>query len=257
MIKKILKYSIIAAIWLLLWQFLAMAVGQELLFPTPLSVAKRIFELAATLEFYKIIAHSLLRIIFGMIFGTLIGIIGGFLSARFHIVHDFFAPILVVIKATPVASFIILLVLYFSRDLTPLIIALTVVTPIVWTGVEAGILSTDKSLLEMAQVYKMTTLSKIKHIFLPSILPYLSAALKSSLGMAWKAGIAAEVLLQPLISIGKMIFDSKILLETTDLFAWTAVVIALSVAIEKIFVFALEKAMKNRSLDEKGGARFG
>ena len=257
MIKKALKYSIITAIWLGLWQLVAGAVGQELLFPSPLSVAKRLIELAATSDFYKIIAKSLLRILIGMTVGTLIGAVGGLLTAFFSIARDFFAPILAVIKATPVASFIILLVLYVSRDLTPLIIALMMVTPIVWTGVEAGILNTDKSLLEMAKTYKMSRFDKIRHIFLPSIAPYFLAALKSSLGMAWKAGIAAEVLLQPVISIGKMISDSKILLETTDLFVWTVVVVILSVIIEKTMVSILKKALKNHSLDAKGGVTLG
>lgn len=257
MIKKALKYSIIALIWLGIWQLTSMAVGQELLFPTPISVAKRLFELTATADFYKIIGFSLIRILAGMLTGTLIGALGGLLTAFSRTARDFFAPVLAVIKATPVASFIILLVLYISRDLTPLIIALMMVTPIVWTGIETGILNTDKSLLEMAKVYKMSRIDKIKHIFLPSVMPYFLAALKSSLGTSWKAGIAAEVLLQPLISVGKMIFESKILLETTDLFAWTAVVIILSVIIEKAFVFALTKALKNRSFDVKGGVNLG
>lgn len=255
--KKVLKYSIITAIWLVIWQLAAMAVGEELLFPTPIAVANRLLELAATADFYKVILHSLLRILVGMVAGTLIGVLGGLATAFSKTAKAFFAPVLAVVKATPVASFIILLVLYISRDLTPLIISLMIVTPIVWTGVESGILNTDKNLLEMAKAYKMSRRGQLKHIFIPSITPYFIAALKSSLGMAWKAGIAAEVLLQPIISIGKMISDSKILLETTDLFAWTVVVVILSVIIEKITVIALTKALHTHHSDAKGGVSLG
>lgn len=257
MIKKILKYSIITVAWLAIWQILAMAIGKELLFPTPIAVAIRIFELMQTAEFYKIIAHSLLRILTGMLMGLLLGALGGILTAHSPTARDFFAPPLAVIKSTPVASFIILLVLWVSRDLTPLIIALIMVTPIVWTGVETGILNTDKALLEMARAYKMSPAAKLRHIFLPSIAPYFLASLKSSLGMAWKAGIAAEVLLEPIISIGKMISDAKSYIETTDLFAWTAVVVILSVAIEKITVLVLKNALKNHPFPQKGGATLG
>ena len=257
MIKKTLKYSAITVAWLVIWQILAMAVGKELLFPTPVAVAMRLLELMQTAEFYKTIAHSLFRILAGLIAGTLLGALGGILTAHSPAAKDFFSPPLAVIKSTPVASFIILLVLWVSRDLTPLIIALMMVTPIVWTGVETGILNTDKALLEMARAYKMSTSAKIGQIYLPTIAPYFLASLKSSLGMAWKAGIATEVLLQPLISIGKMISDSKISLETTDLFAWTAVVVILSVAIEKTAVFALKKALKNHPLQGKGGVTLG
>ena len=251
MIKKTLKYSLITAIWLLIWQLIAIVVGQELLFPTPIAVAIRLGELLATLSFYKTVGYSLIRILIGMILGTLIGILGGLLTAFSKIAHDFFAPLLAVVKSTPVASFIILMVLWISRDVTPLIISLMMVTPIVWTNVETGILNTDRDLLEMASVYKMRRLNRIKHIYLPSIAPYFFASLKASLGMAWKAGIAAEVLLQPIISIGKMISDSKILLETTDLFAWTVVVVILSIIIEKSMVFLLKKALKNTAATQK------
>ena len=257
MIKKIIKYSAITLIWIGIWQLIAMAVGHELLFPTPLAVFIRLGELMLTADFYKTVGYSLLRILIGMILGTLIGALGGLLTAFSKIARDFFAPLLAVVKSTPVASFIILLVLYISRDLTPLIISFMMVTPIVWTGVETGILNTEKSLVEMAKAYKMSRFAIIRHIYMPSIAPYFLAALKSSLGMAWKAGIAAEVLLQPIISIGKMISDSRILLETTDLFAWTVVVVVLSVIIEKIMVFVLKKALKNHSFESKGGVTLG
>jgi NitT/TauT family transport system permease protein len=72
--------------------------------------------------------------------------------------------------------------------------------------------------------------------------------------MAWKAGIAAEVLLQPLVSIGKMIFEAKYTLETVDLFAWTVIVVVLSVLIEKAMV-ALFKAVLKKHSAEMGGAK--
>ena len=103
----------------------------------------------------------------------------------------------------------------------------------------------------------MSRFALVRHIILPSVFPYFIAALKSSLGMAWKAGIAAEVLLLPLISIGKMIAESKTNLETVDLFAWTAVTVILSVVIEKIMIFVLKKALKNHPLEAKGGVSVG
>ena len=257
MIKKIIKYSVISLIWIGIWQITAMIVGMELLLPTPWTVLLRLSELMLTLDFYKTVLYSLLRIILGMLAGTLIGVLGGTITALSSLAKDFFAPMLAVIKSTPVASFIILLVLWISRDSTPLIIAAMMVIPVVWSNVEAGIRNTDRSLLEMAKAYKMSVSAKIRHIYLPSIAPYFLTALRSSLSMAWKAGIAAEVLLEPIVSIGKMISDAKSYIETTDLFAWTVVVVMLSVIIEKIMVFILKKALKNHSFSEKGGVSLG
>jgi NitT/TauT family transport system permease protein len=253
MIKKFCKYTAISLLWLGIWQIVSMMIGKELLFPSPIAVAVRLFELMLTSDFYLTVGLSLFRILVGMLIGTFLGALGGLLTAFSRIARDIFAPLLAVVKSTPVASFIILMVLWISRDVTPLIIALMMVTPVVWTNVETGILNTDKSLLEMAKVYKMPRTATVRNIYLPSISPYFLASLKASLGMAWKAGIAAEVLLQPIISIGKMISDSKILLETTDLFAWTVVVVILSVIIEKAMVLILKKALKNTPTEQKGG----
>lgn len=259
MIKKILlntvKYMAVSVIWIGIWQIVAVNINESLLFPGPLSVSRRIIELITSPEahFFKTIWHSFSRIIIGMGFGVLIGALGGICTAFSKTAKVFFAPILAIIKSTPVASFILLLVLWVNRDNTALVIAAMMVIPIVWTNIESGILNTDRALTEMAKMHGTGIFKMITKIYLPSIIPYFTAALRSSLGMAWKAGIAAEVLLQPAVSIGKMIFGAKLMLETVDLFAWTAVVIILSVIIEKFTVVILKAILKKYSASQTGG----
>ncbi len=253
MIKKLLKYTVIAAIWIAIWHIISLAVGNELLFPSPLSVLLRLGSLLATADFYKTVGVSILRVVAGMVGGIIIGVIGGTLCAVSRVAKGFFSPMLAVIKSTPVASFIILLVLWLSRDVTPIVISALMVLPVVWANIEMGLRNTDRALLEMARVYKMPRSKRISEIYLPSTYPYFLSAMRSSLGLAWKAGIAAEVLLQPLISIGKQIFESKYMLETADLFAWTVVVIILSVLIELLLVAIFGKATKRYSGGDTNG----
>ena len=238
-IKKLLKYTLIACVWLGLWYVAAFATGEELLLPTPHAVLVRLVGMLGTAEFYTTVGTSLLRVIIGMLAGVILGAAGGALSTVCQAAKDFFSPLLTLIKSTPVASFIILLVLWVSRDVAPVIICALIVLPIVWTAVETGLSQTDKSLIEMSDAYKLSHGQKIRLVYAPSVRPYFISALRSSLGMAWKAGIAAEVLLQPIISIGKQIFEAKYTLVTVDLFAWTAAVVIFSVIIEKLALFAL------------------
>ena len=51
--------------------------------------------------------------------------------------------------------------------------------------------------------------------------------------------IAAEIIGIPKGSIGENLYNAKIYLETPDLFAWTFVIIAVSVLFEKIFQWLL------------------
>jgi NitT/TauT family transport system permease protein len=141
-----------------------------------------------------------------------------------------------VVKSTPVASFIILALIWLGRDILPVVITGLMVLPVVWANVSAGIAGQDGKLLEMAAVYRMSRWGILRHITVPSVLPHFRAALSSALGLGWRAGIAAEVLTVPQLSIGKRIFEAKLYLETTELFAWTLTVILLSLLIERVLL---------------------
>ena len=113
------------------------------------------------------------------------------------------------------------------------------VLPVVWANVCAGIRSTDPILLRTARVFRFSPWRTLRRVYVPSVMPHFLSACRTSLGLAWKSGIAAEVLTVPAVSIGKMLYESKLYLETTDLFAWTAVVVVCSLVIEKVLMSAI------------------
>lgn len=240
MIKKISKWLGIALFWLMLWWLVAtLGVKQELLLPSPIRVLNRLGELALQHEFWIATWTSLCRIFGGILFATILGILCGILTAHSTFLRELLTPILAIIKATPVASFIILALVWISRGKLPIFISALMVLPIIWTNVEQGIRQVDPQLTEMAKVFRFSPAKRLLHITIPSVLPYFVAACKTSLGLAWKAGIAAEVLSTPAKSIGKELFESKTFMETTDLFAWTVTVILLSICMEKLFFLLL------------------
>ncbi len=248
---KILKAALIAAFWIGIWYLLYFLIDNPLLFPSMHAVVLRLCELMGTSAFYKIVVQSIIRILIGLIFAVILGVIIAIPTAKFKILHSFISPIMTIMKATPVASFIILLLLWIGRDVAPAIISVCVVLPVIWTGVEMGISETDKRLIEMARTYNMNVWQRLKYIYIPSVMPYFISSIRSSIGIAWKAGIAAEVLSMPLISIGKQIYISKQNLETTDLFAWTLVAVVISVIIEglMVLIFRSRKIRSEESAD--------
>ena len=150
--------------------------------------------------------------------------------------YDFLKPIIDIIRATPMASFIILL-LYCTRSGTvPLFMATLVVIPLVWGNVIEGIRAVDNKILDMAKLYEVDTMTKLKKIYLPYIKPYLRSAVIIGSGFAFKSCVAAEVISSTGFSIGQKIYESKVYLETERLFAWTVVIIILSIAFEKLIV---------------------
>ena len=224
-----------------------------MLFPSPFSTLKAFGSLCATSSFWRTVGVSFLRIFTGIAISLLLGIVCGVLSGLIPFFDMLFAPVLSVVRATPVASFIVLVVLWISRDSVPVVISVLMVLPVVWTNVKEGVRNTDRNLLEMAQVYRLSPMKKIKKIYIPSVIPYFLSAARSSLGMAWKAGIAAEVIVLPLISIGRQLYYSSNNLETATMFAWTMTVILLSVAVDfgVSFLFRKAESRRRRSAKEK------
>lgn len=238
---KALRIAAVAFFWLAVWIVAAYLVDMPLLFPYPWEVLKRLFELMGTLTFYTVTLRSLCNVLIG----TLIAIVGGCalscLTARFSFCRQLFLAPMTIIKATPVASVIILLWLFIGSAFLPSFITVLIVLPVVWTNLDEGWRRIDKGLAEMTRVYGFSPSRRMLYLTLPSLKPYFVSACRTSIGLAWKAGIAAEIIVRPISSIGLHISDAKYSLESIDLFTWTLVVIFLSLAIELAFSFLFDK----------------
>ena len=230
--NRIVKKLLAAAFWLGVWQLLYLIVKQEILIVSPVRVLQRLFELAQDGSFWLTALYSMLRILVGFAIGLLTGTVLAVLTSASQIMYDIFHPVISIIKATPVASFIILALVWIQSAQVPAFTSFLMVTPIVWGNVTSGIQKTDKRLLQMAHSYRFGSVKIVKRVYIPSVMPYFTAACTTGLGLAWKAGIAAEVLANTQLSIGGQIYNSKIYIETADLFAWTVVVIIMSVILE-------------------------
>ena len=255
--KKILFGTLkalgVTAFWVAVWALVSFAVNSEFLFPSPISVIKALASLVVTADFWASTALSLLRVFVGILISITVGVLLAVLTVNVRVLDTLLSPLLGVIKATPIASFIILAWLWISSGKLPVFITSLIVIPIVWSNVSEGIRSVDKSLLEVASVYKFSLSKKLFKLYIPSIAPFFMAACKSSLGLAWKAGISAEVLTTPQKAIGTELYLSKTYLELPNLFAWTLVVIILSMVFEKLFILGIEKAGKRLKILPGGG----
>ena len=238
-IKKITIKAAVAALWLVLWQLVCYIVNMELLVASPLKVLRRLGELSVTGDFWKYSLGSLGRITEGFLLGSATGALLAMLCHKITFARVFFSPAITLIKSTPVASFIILALVWLTGQRVPVFISFLMVLPVVYGNVFQGIREVDPKLIEMAKVYGMNRQKRVMKIYIPSVMPYMMAACRTALGLSWKAGVAAEVIGVTKDSIGRQLYYSKIYLETADLFAWTAVVIIMSIALEKFFVWAV------------------
>ncbi len=226
--------AIIVAI--LLWQLLAMKLDQKLLLAAPVDVAKTLGVLVKSQEFYSAVAYSMGRILFGLLIGAAVGTACALLAGRWHFMEVFFWPYFSAMKATPVASVVILCLVWLSSRRLSVFIVFLVVTPVIYTNILAGIKNLDLKMKDMARVFGINGLRRLLYVYLPELKTYIIAAFTLATGMAFKAGIAAEVIGTPGGSVGKMLYNAKVYLETPELFAWTLVIIVLSVVVEQVIL---------------------
>lgn len=243
---KFLKNTLIPlAFWLAVWQGAAMLAGSELLLPGPVRVVQALAAQAAGADFWRITALTLGRVFAGTAAGAVLGAVIAVLTCASRWCERILAPAVKVIRATPVASFILLVLLWVSTGRVPGVISALMVLPVVWGNVSKGIRETDPQLLELARAYRFGRGRTVRLVYLPAAAPYFAAGVETALGLAWKAGVAAEVLCRPKWAVGSEIFFARTYLETPDLFAWTLVVIALSFLVEFALVRLLRKAVRH------------
>lgn len=242
--KRIITKTAAALFWVAVWAFAYIYVQQDLLIASPVNVIVRLSELVRELSFWRTVLYSMGRIMLGYVLGVVAAVILAIGAGFSAPVREITKPFIGVVRATPVASFIILALVWMKTGNVPTFISFLMVLPIVWTNLMEGISQVDKSLLETAAVFELSKKQILKKIYLPSSLPYFTAGCTAGLGLAWKAGIAAEVLAVPKNSIGLMLYDSKIYLETVDLFAWTLTVILLSLVLELVLNIITRRVFK-------------
>ena len=230
------------AFWVGLWWLAAALYKKPVVLPSPLDMLKALLALCKTGELYLSVALSLLRIVAGIAIALAAGTLLAILTVKSSLAHHLFSPILTLFKATPVASFIFLLLLWVGRSSIPALVAFMMALPIVWGNVREGLLQADPKLLEMARAFGVPQGRVMTGIRLPSLKPYFLAAARSVIALSWKAGIAAEVLCTPDHSIGRAIFEGKLYLLTEELFAWTFIVIVISILIERVALSLLNRA---------------
>lgn len=241
--NALIRKFLIVLFWLGLWQLISLAVHNSILLVGPFDMIKALFSQAVTADFWKSIAFSFGKISLGFLGAFISAILLASLAYRVQFLEELLAPFMTLVTSIPVASFVILALIWIGSGMLSVFCSFLVVFPVIYVNTLAGLGSTDRQLLEMAAVFDMPVWKRIHYIYRPAVFPYLVSSCKIALGMSWKSGIAAEVIGVPDYSIGERLYMSKIYLDTANLFAWTFVIIIISALFERFFLVLLKRAV--------------
>lgn len=235
------RRALVWLFWIALWQAAAALVHNPVIFVGPVEMLRALADQLTQPGFWLTIGHSFGKISLGFLGAFASGLALGSLAYRFPFLGELLEPFMSLIRSVPVASFVILALIWIGSESLSVFISYLVVLPMIYVNTRAGLWATDPKLLEMARVFRMTAFKKVRYIYVPALMPYLVSGCKTALGMSWKSGIAAEVIGIPTSSIGEQLYYSKLYLDTAGLFAWTFVIVLVSAVFEQLFLFLLKR----------------
>ncbi len=250
-ILKTLKILAVTAFWILVWEAVSRFVARDnesmyLLLPRPMTVFETWLDIAFTAEYLAAVGKTLLRVFWGFLIGVLAGFGFGVATHTLKAVDMFLSPLLKMIRAVPVVAITILFFALFKSDALPTSVVVLMVAPLIWQTVHDGLSAPNTELLEMAAVYRLSRFKAFYYIKLPSMLPSLVTATVNALGLAWKSGIAAEVICEPNVGLGTILIEGKGMIDFSSVYAVTLTVVILS-----LFIEVLLKALSNRFVENR------
>lgn len=230
--KKILALAASIVFWLAVWEAASRIVAQRLFLASPILVLQCLYGLLGTSEFYATVGFSLLRITIGFFAAAVLGSVLAVLAYNTGFAETLLRPFMGAVKAAPVASFVVLALLMVGSKYLSALVSFLMVLPVFYTNILEGLKSVEPERFEAAAVFGMLKSDRFRFIYLPYVAPFTTSSCEIGIGIAWKSGVSAEVIGIAAGSIGEKIYDSKLYLDTAQLFAYTLVVVALSLVLE-------------------------
>ena len=241
LMNKHLRRILIIVFWLAIWQITAMIINQPILLASFTDTLKALFTSLKSADFYLSVFKTLSFTLIGLLLSYTLAILLAVLSYRNKLIQEFLSPLLSVMKAVPVASFAILVIIWLGNEFLTIFVSFIVVFPQIYFAVLNGLKNTDEKMLQAARIYRLSFKEKALYIYRLAIAPLILSASQSAIPMAFRSSIAAEVIGTTTRTIGQQLYYAKLYLDTAQLFSWTFVIILLSVLSEKALLYLLRR----------------
>ena len=231
--KNKIKQVLVISFWILAWQGIYMLINQPLLVPSPWMTIVAFGKIVVTSSTWKIVFFTAVKILIGYLIAVFLGVFSAVLAYRISMFEEIIRPIVLLTKSIPVASFIVVALAWLNAENISIFITAFVSFPMVYLQFYMSLKNTDKSILDMCKVFRVSSQKKIKYLYVPLILEKMQEVVVSTIGMAVRAAVAAELIGVPMQSIGEAIYKTKLYFDIAELFAWTILIIFLCLFMEK------------------------
>ena len=243
-IKKPLLFITAIIILLVIWHIAAVIIDDNFVLPSIEKTFSALIEVLSDGTSFLLILGTISRVVLALIIGFILGALLGYLSYKFESFALIITPMLSIIKSTPIASIIILFWFVIDGYSLPILVSVLMILPLVCENVTAGFRAIDPKLIEVCSVFDLSPITRFRILIFPSVVRYVAPVLITSIGITWKAEVAAEIIGYVSNSIGSAINDARSSFISRDVFAWTVIIIILSMLLEQLTKYLLRRVIK-------------
>jgi len=228
--QKILIWSLYFA----LWQGVAMMVNQSVILPSFSDVCIRLVQHLSQATLYINLFYTLYRVVLGTIIAFGLSLSFALLSYDFKWIKQALNPLILISKTIPNITYILLVLIWFSRELSVLFVTILILFPVLYNQISISLMDINPKLLELLKLYPETYFYRLIKMITHLIKLSLIVVLQGALLLGFKVGVMAEILGQVQPGLGYLMHIARMNFETIDLFAYTSIMILVVIIIEKI-----------------------
>lgn len=216
-----------------LWQLTAMLIAQPLIVPRLEAIAVATVDILTGEDFFLTVAATLLRIAATIAIDTVIAFLLGIAAGVSKRIEAALSPFETAMRAVPTMGVLLLSLIWFNSEITPIFVASLIALPLLYRGVVNGVKNIDIRLIQMSTGFKVSFVRKLTQLYIPSIRPFTLTAYSATLGLLVKVMVTAEVLSQPRRGIGTEFQIARAQLDTATIFGWGIIVIVFAALMEQ------------------------
>lgn len=225
-----------------IWQ-IASAYFSPYVLPTPYRVGEEMWEIVESGAFFEDFFASITKTLAGFAVATAVGAPVGYLMGRFNYWRAFFHDGVTVAGTIPGLVYAVLsLIIFGLSNMGPVLTVALVSAPYIAINVAEGIRGVDQSLLKMSEAFGRSQRQIRREVLIPTIVPFIFAAVRMSFAVAWKVEALTEVF-GGSNGIGFQIRTQYQLFSIPGVLAWTLLFVAFMLLVERLVLRRLENRM--------------
>jgi len=228
-------YTLISCLFFIgLWQVIAIIINNDIYIPKIQQVIEAIKLIFMEQSFWKVILSSFYRTILSYMLALVFSMTLGVLGAVYPFFQYLMQPVNSFAKTIPTMVLVVLLLVWFDKDITPFAVGFAIIFPVLYEGIRNSLMQIDKKMIDMTKIYEVSLKDKIKKIYVPVMKFYFMSIFVSTFSLTFKVVITGEVYGQPKFGIGSQIQLEKVNFNAPGIFAWIVIIVIISLVLEII-----------------------